>query len=112
MTGFILSRHGRFWAVRDAVGELICLCVYKRGAVEVIRRLEGASPSSLRETAAPWPPAAPAQISMDSLGHSERSTVARLTFDENAQQTNNGETHEEQNQRTEASNPEGQGDER
>ncbi len=29
----------RFWAVRDDDGELICVCVYKRGAAEVVRRL-------------------------------------------------------------------------
>ena len=32
-------KHTRFWAVRDAGGELICVCVYKRGALEVARRL-------------------------------------------------------------------------
>ena len=41
MTGFTVSKHGhsRFWAVRDPAGELVCVCVYKRGAVEVSRRL-------------------------------------------------------------------------
>jgi hypothetical protein len=41
VTGFTISKHGhtRFWAVRDAAGELICVCVYKRGALEVARRL-------------------------------------------------------------------------
>jgi hypothetical protein len=36
-----ISRYGRtrFWAVRDVSGELICVCVYKRGAMEVARRL-------------------------------------------------------------------------
>ncbi len=34
-------KHTRFWAVRSADGELICVCVYKRGAMEVARRLEG-----------------------------------------------------------------------
>jgi hypothetical protein len=32
--------HTRFWAVRDAADTLICVCVYKRGAVEVARRLQ------------------------------------------------------------------------
>jgi hypothetical protein len=32
------SRH---WMVIDPQGELVCLTVYKRGAVEVARRLAG-----------------------------------------------------------------------
>ena len=41
MDSITVSRHkrSRFWAVRDARGELICVCVYKRGALEVARRL-------------------------------------------------------------------------
>ncbi len=39
-------KHTRFWAVRDAGGELICVCVYKRGALEVARRLAFDSTSS------------------------------------------------------------------
>ena len=38
--------------VRDAVGELVCVCVYKRGADEVARRLNlvaSSSPSYLCE---------------------------------------------------------------
>jgi hypothetical protein len=34
-----ISKRGRFWAVHDEAGELICICVYKRGALEVARRL-------------------------------------------------------------------------
>lgn len=30
---------GRFWAVFDADASLVCVCVYKRGALEVLRRL-------------------------------------------------------------------------
>ena len=48
-------RRSRFWAVRDGAGELVCLCVYKRGAVEVARRLTTHVPSDascLRETPA------------------------------------------------------------
>jgi hypothetical protein len=29
----------RWWEVRDPQGELVCVTVYKRGAVEVVRRL-------------------------------------------------------------------------
>jgi hypothetical protein len=32
------SRH---WMVIDPQGELVCLTVYKRGAMEVVRRLAG-----------------------------------------------------------------------
>jgi len=35
-----VKRYKRFWAVYDAVGELVCVCLYKRGANEVKRRLE------------------------------------------------------------------------
>jgi hypothetical protein len=33
-----VRKYGRFWAVYEAE-KLICLCVYKRGALEVIRRV-------------------------------------------------------------------------
>jgi hypothetical protein len=36
-------KRTRFWAVYDAAGTLICVCVYKKGAEEVARRL-GPSP--------------------------------------------------------------------
>ena len=41
MNAFAVTKHGhsRFWAVRDPAGELVCICLYKRGAVEVARRL-------------------------------------------------------------------------
>ena len=37
-----IERYGntRYWAVRDSDSLLICLCVYKRGALEVLRRLQ------------------------------------------------------------------------
>lgn len=35
------KRYGRFWAVYDRE-TLVCLCVYLKGAKEVIRRLGGA----------------------------------------------------------------------
>lgn len=40
-TGYtIKKRYGyRDWMVIDPQGELVCLTVYKRGAVEVVRRL-------------------------------------------------------------------------
>jgi hypothetical protein len=34
-----IARYGRYWAVYDAGGALVCVTVYKRGAVEVARRL-------------------------------------------------------------------------
>ncbi len=83
MTGFIVTRHGhsRFWAVHDPAGELVCVCVYKRGAVEVIRRLESALPSSLVLHEAS------AQFAMETLGHSPRATVASLTIGAEQQQS-------------------------
>lgn len=34
-----LEKYGRFWAVYDAEDILVCVTVYKKGALEVIRRL-------------------------------------------------------------------------
>lgn len=33
------QQKSRFWEVIDPYGRLVCLTVYKRGAVEVVRRL-------------------------------------------------------------------------
>ncbi|HLM69338.1 MAG TPA: hypothetical protein VK358_17495 [Longimicrobium sp.] len=42
-TGYTIEKYGksRFWAVIDAAEELVCITVYKRGALEVVRRLGG-----------------------------------------------------------------------
>lgn len=34
-----IEKYGRFWAVIDETGVLVCVCVYKKGAREVVRRL-------------------------------------------------------------------------
>jgi hypothetical protein len=41
--GYTVQKYGnsRFWAVIDAAEELVCITVYKRGALEVVRRLAG-----------------------------------------------------------------------
>ena len=36
---FTIKRRDRHWEVRDPAGELVCITVYKRGAQEVVRRL-------------------------------------------------------------------------
>jgi hypothetical protein len=36
-----IKKYGRYWAVLDVDGTLICLCVYLKGAEEVVRRLAG-----------------------------------------------------------------------
>ncbi len=33
-------RNTRYWAVLDPEDTLVCLCVYRKGALEVVRRLE------------------------------------------------------------------------
>ena len=33
-------KHSRYWALHDAANVLVCLCVYKKGAQEVQRRLQ------------------------------------------------------------------------
>jgi len=35
-----LEKHGRHWAVYADDGKLICVAVYKKGAQEVVRRLD------------------------------------------------------------------------
>ncbi len=35
-----ISKYGKFWAVYDKEEKLVCVAVYKKGALEVIRRLE------------------------------------------------------------------------
>ena len=37
--GFRVVRRGRFWLVQDAGGQLIVTAVYRKGALEVVRRL-------------------------------------------------------------------------
>ena len=41
-------QHSRFWAVREGGpnGNLVCLCVYRKGAREVVRLLGGQEISS------------------------------------------------------------------
>lgn len=34
-----IKKYNRYWAVYDESEELICLCVYKKGAQEVVRRM-------------------------------------------------------------------------
>ena len=35
-------KHTRFFAVIDAEGNLVCVCVYRQGAEALVRRLGGA----------------------------------------------------------------------
>ena len=44
-----LRKYGRYWALYDDAGELVCVCLYKRGATEVLRRLQ-------QRSAPPTPP--------------------------------------------------------
>lgn len=36
-----IERYGRFWALYDAAHALVAVVVYKKGAAELRRRLEG-----------------------------------------------------------------------
>lgn len=38
--GYTLLKHGRNWKVIDPAEQLVCITLYKKGAKEVIRRLE------------------------------------------------------------------------
>lgn len=44
LTLYQITRRGRFWEVRDATGDLVCLTAYKKGAKEVVRRLSAPQP--------------------------------------------------------------------
>ena len=39
-----IERYGntRYWAVIDTDVTLVCLCVYRKGAIEVVRRMQQA----------------------------------------------------------------------
>lgn len=41
-----ITRRGRFWAVHDGAGQLVCLAVYLKGAREIVRRLSPAPTTS------------------------------------------------------------------
>jgi hypothetical protein len=36
----MIRKYGRYWAFYDAAGELVYICLYKKGAAEVLRRLQ------------------------------------------------------------------------
>ncbi len=38
-TGYEIKKYGRNWRVIDPAGQLVCITVYKKGALEVVRRL-------------------------------------------------------------------------
>jgi hypothetical protein len=38
-TGYTVRKKDRNWMVIDPAGQLVCITVYKKGAVEVVRRL-------------------------------------------------------------------------
>jgi hypothetical protein len=44
-----IRKYGRYWALYDEAGELVCVCLYRKGAAEVLRRLQ-------QPTAPPAPP--------------------------------------------------------
>lgn len=46
-----IRKYRRYWALYDDAGELVCICLYKKGAAEVLKRLEQR----------PTPPAPPTQ---------------------------------------------------
>jgi hypothetical protein len=38
--GYSIRKHDRNWKVMDPAGQLVCITLYKKGAKEVVRRLE------------------------------------------------------------------------
>jgi hypothetical protein len=43
--GLSISKYGRHWAVYDADGTLVVVAVYRKGALEVVRRLRALAQS-------------------------------------------------------------------
>jgi hypothetical protein len=41
-----MTKYGRFWAVWDRDGGLVCVTVYRKGAQEVLRRLQAQVPGA------------------------------------------------------------------
>jgi hypothetical protein len=41
----VIKRYGRYWAVYDTEDILVCICLYKEGALEVVRRLTSQEPA-------------------------------------------------------------------
>jgi len=55
-----IRRKGRYWEVLDNQEILVCLAVYRKGACEVVRRLEATAPRPVQaESADPEPPHEP-----------------------------------------------------
>ncbi len=50
------EKYGRFWAVYDGSGALVCVAVYRKGAREVVRRLLPPTVTTVAERSA-HPPA-------------------------------------------------------
>ncbi len=40
-TGYTIRKKDRNWMVVDPAGQLVCITVYRKGALEVVRRLAG-----------------------------------------------------------------------
>jgi hypothetical protein len=36
-----VRKYGRYWTVYNVYGTLVCVCLSKKGALEVVRRLSG-----------------------------------------------------------------------
>jgi hypothetical protein len=41
-----ITKYGRYWAIYDQANVLVCVCVSRKGALEVVRRLQGVPSSS------------------------------------------------------------------
>jgi len=39
-----ITKYGRYWAIYDQANVLVCVCVSRKGALEVVRRLQSAQP--------------------------------------------------------------------
>ena len=61
MSGMQVTPRGRFWAVHDRHGQLVCVTVYKKGATEVVRRLSLIPRNKAQNSRLPCKASAPAR---------------------------------------------------
>ena len=54
-----IRKYGRYWALYDDASELVCVCLYKKGAAEVLRRLQQVPAPPVPPTQTRHPPRTP-----------------------------------------------------
>lgn len=81
ITHMEITRRGRFWAVHDGAGQLVCLAVYQKGAREVVRRLSPA-PATLNTSLEQTGPAGSPALVRPALTRKEKPHGTRHASDD------------------------------